>query len=811
MKIRELRILPPLAIARLGSAPDPVVNYTIDDDPNQPLEFRELKPRETLVVDDATGEISGSFVPEEITFKDVDESGQPRIRPVAPFLEVFALTDGGKLVPLTLDLLREAGLGPEAIEWNVRVGNRKAARRTGDERDAVTAGTGWFSHHQAHRLEGHCPHFIYKDAFIDFGHVRYIKPNRHFPEIRLRFMPAKGLIYGPNHAPPPSPEEDPYMVVDTPYVVPPERCIYDTKKGKWCGFMVPSQIDNSDPDYHGKFVNETLPPSLFAAVPPAPPWLHDNIAVSRGYFDDACDGIVEVRLKVKKGVELTASARISAGPPMMVPDSLFLRNLADDLDQVIHGPNVPASEPEEVTRARAMDIVRRAFETVRFLNIAVMNGNPVNGRDPLDFDTMPAEEAFDMQRLMRPVVPERTADTLAILGLHQQVYAALRGGAAPWFADVLRRPNEVADFTDHGRRKMPAMMCGADGSYLALTWRQIQTIVKASRLPLRANSSADESTPGANPLHPGPLTPRNLSAQLHYVAAGNPVSTRPLTSVSNCTPGLEFDMRAVWRRVFIGIELREYDNLVVRMDPAAKGPKLRDLAGHRLLRVNGHEMMTQAIGPSPADVASQSTVLATDANPFAILPLEWSNALAHILHAHVGKKVKCDFTAKPVWLSQARWHKDDPHITVELEVRPLFEKDTAVISSALAKPGELTQGLCSPWQNDYRECSCYYWASARPDYVNVEPTPSGASKGDNWMQKVRTGDYVADDYVDTRIMHYDDLFYSWERALSFEVGGRDVPNPPGTKPAPPIVAPLPAPKQKAAPKKGAKPAPRKKR
>ena len=97
----------------------------------------------------------------------------------------------------------------------------------------------------------------------------------------------------------------------------------------------------------------------------------------------------------------------------------------------------------------------------------------------------------------------------------------------------------------------------------------------------------------------------------------------------------------------------------------------------------------------------------------------------------------------------------------------------AVISPSLAQPGELTQGLCSPWQNDYRECSCYYWAAARPDYVNVEPTPSGASAGDNWMQKRRTGDYVADDYVDQRILHYDDLFSSWEETLKFQVGGRD--------------------------------------
>jgi hypothetical protein len=782
MNIRQLRILPPLAIARVGSAPEPLVNYTIDDNPNQPLDFRQLMAQPTLVVNEQTGEIARSFIPTEITFKD----GENRIRPVAPFLEVFALTDKQELVPLTLDLLQQMGLAPEAISWNVTVANRKAARRTGDERDAVAADTKWFSDHEAHALKGHCRNFVSAEAFVTFGHVRFIKPNRAFPQIRLRFTPAQGLIYGPNHPPKLSPavQPDPFLQSDQPYVIPPERSIYDAGKGKWCGFMVDPRIDNADPGYgdtKASFQNETLPPSLFAAVPPAPPWLHGNIAQSRGYLDDVCDGIVQVRLQLPKGELLVASARISSGPPAMVPDSLFLRNLADDLDQVIHGPGVPPDEPEAVTRARAIDIIRRAFETVRFLNVAVMNGNPVNGRDPLDFDTMPAEEAFDMQRLMRPIVPERTADTLAILRLHQQVFTALRGGSAPWFADVLRRPDEVADFTDHGRRKMPAMMCGGDGSYLALTWRQINTIVKAAKLPLGASGA--ESTPNAisDPVQPPRLTPRNLSAnlsaQLHYVAAGNPVASRPVTSISNCTPGLEFDLRAVWRRVLVGIELREYDNLVIRMDASDK--KLPDVSGHRLLAIKGmgmktpQRMMTQAIGPSPADPENQSVVLGTDANPFAIVPLEWSNALAHILKRNTGKKVTCYFTKEPVWVKQVPWTSEKDCLVVALLVRPFFVPGSAVISAELASPGELTQGLCSPWQNDYRECSCYYWASARPDYVNVEMTPSGASKGDNWMQKQRTGDYVADDYVDQRILHYDDLFASWEQSLKFQVGGRD--------------------------------------
>ena len=53
---------------------------------------------------------------------------------------------------------------------------------------------------------------------------------------------------------------------------------------------------------------------------------------------------------------------------------------------------------------------------------------------------MPAEEAFDTERLMRPVMAEGTVDTLSVMALHQQVYAALRGGAAPWFVRLLRSP-----------------------------------------------------------------------------------------------------------------------------------------------------------------------------------------------------------------------------------------------------------------------------------------------------------------------------------------------------------------------------------
>ena len=101
--------------------------------------------------------------------------------------------------------------------------------------------------------------------------------------------------------------------------VPIEQAIYDPNKG-WKGF------DAAHFEEKGEFYNETLPPSLFAIEPPAPSWLNDNKAVSRGYLDDACDGTVEVRLRLKDGNELTATARICAAPPALAPE-LSVRSL----------------------------------------------------------------------------------------------------------------------------------------------------------------------------------------------------------------------------------------------------------------------------------------------------------------------------------------------------------------------------------------------------------------------------------------------------------------------------------------------------
>ncbi len=450
--ITELRILPPLAISRLGSSSNPLENYNLElPQPHEnPLGFRRLVPAETLAVDDKTGEISHVYTPEKILFRDGNQ-----IRPVAPFFEVFARTSPDVLEPLTIDLLKKNKLTPSDVKWTVHVGNIKVFRRTGDKSDRVIAQHS-FSDHKPHALEGNCDNFFAR-KILPLGSVRYIKPNPAFPEIRLRFTPAAGLVYGSSMKRK-SLDLSRKTIEDDDPIMRPERVIYDPKKGKWRGYVDPGRA------------TDTAPNQIFAGFTN-----RSGDQESWGYLDDECDGTVNVELTVA-GKTLKAFARVGAGPPAFAPDGIPIRTVADELEQALLGPNV---DPADATLENVEEILRRAFETVRLLNTAVMNGNTINGRIDVA-STMPSQDSNDTNRFFGPIMAPTLADNLAVLALHQGIFGALRSGTRPWFVDVLRLPEEVGDLTDKGRRKMPAMMRGADGRYLTLTRRQIDTIRKAA-------------------------------------------------------------------------------------------------------------------------------------------------------------------------------------------------------------------------------------------------------------------------------------------------------------------------------------------
>lgn len=432
--IHELRILPPLAIARFGSAPTPMDNYDAVADPANPLGYRTLRPAKTLEVDVESGEIARDFVPDALSFT---EDGA--VRPVAPFLEVWALvgdeglSDGGQLEALTTALLKEEGASVDDLRWQVQVANLKVVRRTGEARDAVRADSGEFSDHAQHALVGECDNFV-TGKTIGFGHVQYIRPTAGYPEIRLRFTPAAGRIYGPSRSPfPNAPTPDPNV----------SEAVYDAERGGWDGYR-------DDPDDPGV----TAPWQIYAGRE------IENRQVSAGYLDDGCDGVVRVALEVG-GRTLRALGRVGAGPPTYVPDAAPLRTVADELEQALLGPTV---DPGDATFERVEEIVRRAFETVRLMNTTYWNVNGMGGG--------------------RPIMAPSLVDAVAVENLHQSLLVALRSGTAPWFGEVLRDHDDAADFTDRGRRKMPAMMRGADGRLMTLTRRQIALIRTLAQGPL---------------------------------------------------------------------------------------------------------------------------------------------------------------------------------------------------------------------------------------------------------------------------------------------------------------------------------------
>ena len=251
---------------------------------------------------------------------------------------------------------------------------------------------------------------------------------------------------------------------------------------------------------------------------------------------------------------------------------------------------------------------------------------------------------------------------------------------------------------------------------------------------------------------PPPIDPKNLSAQWAFAARGNPPPVLPASAISNCFPGLEFDLRNVWKNLFVGIELHEAGlgtagHLVLDVTAGSPAAAVGVAVFDRFVSVDGRPVEFAQVLPSgPGDRAA----------------VELADALAHVV-TKGGSAVACVFE-KP----------DGSRVTANLTVRPIF--DGAALAEPLAEPGALTQSLCSPWQADYRECGCFYWAASRPDFVNAATDAAGNTTGHDWMQKARTpaDPYQADGGgFSPNHVTYDELYAEWEKHLKFVVGGKD--------------------------------------
>jgi hypothetical protein len=488
-KLTGLRLLPSLAIARFGSSPQPMDNYDLGEPGADG--WAPLLPAETLQVDDSSGQIEGTRTPTSVNFRDADGL----VKPVCPFIEVWAQFDGtGPLRPLSILDLQQLGLNASDLRWRVQAANGKAERRTGEAADAVLADTGVFNEHTIKSLNGRAQNFK-AGRSIPFGSVRYIAPNALFPELRLRFTPAPGKVFGPVAG-------DPNTVAD----------VYDSAAGGWDNHF--DGVDGAPPF--------TLPANLYYGRQVGGDW------VSAGYLDDACDAIVSVELTLPSQAEpLRAIARVSSGPPHFSPETLPVRSVADDLEQMLAGPEIaaPTTPAEaEALGEKAAEIIRRALGTVRLMNTAAMNRGGMASHDSGVGAQFGPDGIVVPGRLREPIFsPLSRADYTEVEARHRDVLTALAGIKSPagsperaaavsaleQMEELLRRYDQVGDLSNSGRRRMPAMMRGADGLHLALTRRQVSIVEKAA-------TALGTSVPG-------PMTPEEqmLALVAHFSANAN--------------------------------------------------------------------------------------------------------------------------------------------------------------------------------------------------------------------------------------------------------------------------------------------------
>jgi len=233
---------------------------------------------------------------------------------------------------------------------------------------------------------------------------------------------------------------------------------------------------------------------------------------------------------------------------------------------------------------------------------------------------------------------------------------------------------------------------------------------------------------------PHKIYPRNLTARAAYVVTGNPMSTRPESGVGNSYPGLEYDLRNLDKAFFPGLRfdfhrddgaiLRSVDD---RSDAAAAGLARADLTpvtgtgrlylwavlGRTAPVKNPDEIPLQLFnGLGGLDVWARVHDLAPGRIAILIGPYpgqgaQIPNGAVTALRGRLDAKrhlVRRDLAGALAW-------------AVLVGERARYLDDAGVIDPEVYDPGDLTRSLCVPWQYDFRDCGCFYWASNKPDLV----------------------------------------------------------------------------------------------
>ncbi|MED5621134.1 ferritin-like domain-containing protein [Ideonella sp. BN130291] len=290
------------------------------------------------------------------------------------------------------------------------------------------------------------------------------------------------------------------------------------------------------------------------------------------------------------------------------------------------------------------------------------------------------------------------------------------------------------------------------------------------------------------------IRPRNRTARAAVI--GNPASARLDAAVGNCFPGLELDVRNLDGRFFPGLLFR----VVAAPVAPLPGTPLNE-GGARLVVVDWqNDPMLPERSTEPWVVALLAQLSGDVGNTLSRgrWYLQWVE--------QGGKRISClqpdgqPWDGKWVWrflrslvpdepLAIGLVNRDAPTPQAVIELHGYRRRYTTPdgVISPVFEPGELTQSLCNPWQHDFRDCACYYWASNHPDVVlgessaNVDGQPEDATTALtylDWLRRDRTpaGEVAAPDTRTAarpdQIDHFE-INQRWQE-LNFVIGGREI-------------------------------------
>ncbi|MFE7099868.1 ferritin-like domain-containing protein [Streptomyces erythrochromogenes] len=298
----------------------------------------------------------------------------------------------------------------------------------------------------------------------------------------------------------------------------------------------------------------------------------------------------------------------------------------------------------------------------------------------------------------------------------------------------------------------------------------------------------------------GKFFPRNLTARADYQVRGNPSGSRPESGVDNCYPGLEFDQRNLDTAFFPGLRVDFHRADGARVLSVADRPpspdRLRDadLTDDRrpmyVRALCGRTTVDQPEGRAPTVDCTGMDGLDVWRHVHDLLP----GRIAVLIGPLPDRNYPGPPPDEPLDLNDARLagadnvpRGENGEVETALLVgdRARYLDDDGVIEPEAYRPGELTRSLCAPWQYDFRDCGCYYWAASKPD---VTSSADGTVPEVNFLRRDRSDPPAPDKSSDIRgqrsdlELTYGDLVRDWN-VLPVVLDDREQREPDGEGPA----------------------------